>query len=991
MLIKAKHLKLVVSWMCISIIALLYQNCGGGFELDESFKLESSLQLPSIPPVTLQLKPNAITQSADHDFRISLSKPYGQAYEFQCRIDTAPTFTKCENNFRLSNLSDGAHEIAIKAVSQTDPNIQSSVLQYAWVQDRTAPTLTINERPSAVIGMNSTQISFSATESLTGITKYECSVNASAFSSCQSPYVLSSLQNGNYTFKVKAYDGAGNVSTEDVAEWTVSLGVPTVKIDSKPDPTSNAANVSLAFSGVDSQGQALASYQCDINGSGYQACSSPVTYSNLSDGNYTFKVKAKDSLGRESSAASYSWQTDRTAPTINITSGPAGTISEDSASFVFSVSDNQMIQSVYCQLDSESMQLCSNSKSYENLSMGAHTFTVRATDTAGNTTTVQRNFEYELVLDGATLYANNCAACHSPLESSKKLGRTASQISAAISSVTQMNHLNFLKAEQIEAIAVALNQVPVPTTKFKCVSPTLAGTTNPGVRRLKKEEFKNTVRTLIGNTLFNDSEVQAAINSLPDDEIKKYVTEFSPDAPIEYLLALTRISEKVVSSSMADANLRNAIFGSCSSSPDINCAKSFISNFGKKVFRRPLTSTEFTDFENAFKTYSGTKGMYNVFYQMMQAPPMVFHLEMGNNDNAVGRMRLTDYEVASRISYLTTASPPDSQLMQAAGRLNELQDLTIVKQHVERLMSSSSANAKNHIEKMLSYYAQLYYTADPFQETGNLHQIVTSGLSAEYKQEAKDFLNYNYWTNNSDFQTLMTTRASFPRSETLRYVLGANSTVDSTNQPVLASEKHLGLLHRPALLSAVQPRTSPILRGAHIRINWLCDDIPDPPASALEFVTNLGDIEDMSNRHKTDLMTSDDSCMGCHSQINPLGYTFENFDQLGVWRTEETAFKTDGSLVGMYAIDTAVNTPSIDSGSDAPVADSAELVHRIAQSPKARACFVQKVFEYSRYRELQPADYCSVEQAEKVTATGSLRDVVINAIANEGIFWRKHD
>ncbi len=525
--------------------------------------------------------------------------------------------------------------------------------------------------------------------------------------------------------------------------------------------------------------------------------------------------------------------------------------------------------------------------------------------------------------------------------------------------------------------------------KFQCSAPEQVGNQNPGVKRLTKSELINTLKSVIGTQLFADSVISGLVNGMPDSESNK-VVYISPTHTQDYVVTLVGVADRLTDLIEKDATVRNYFFGSCQTYND-SCAQSFITSFGKKVLRRPLSSGEVAaDFSFYQSQGGGLRGLTSVLYKMIQAPSMAFHIEAGQGISN-GRTRLTDYEIASRISYQTIASPPDQQLM-AAADAGKLQDLGEVKAHVERLLASNSGLAKSRIKEFFTYYADLDNVSDPFQAVGDQHGILTFGLGDEMADEAFDYINHVFWTKKGDFKELMSSRDSFPRSENMRKILGANSIVGTNGAPSQADPYHIGLLHRPALLSTSQPRTAPILRGAHVRMHFLCDELPAAPQDAVNAVlVTLKDIENRTNRAKTELITGGAACAGCHQFINPIGFAFEAYDQMGIRRNQEVALNADESRVGIFPIDTRVTDPRLEEEevSGRVLNDSIDLALAMANGSKARSCFAQRAFEFIQKRKVLPDhDGCGLAKAESVAHTGSLRDVIIHSIANESIFWR---
>ena len=165
---------------------------------------------------------------------------------------------------------------------------------------------------------------------------------------------------------------------------------PDTSIDGGPAGTTTATDASFQFSAS----EAGSSFQCQLDSGAWGSCVSPKAYSGLAVGAHTFTVKATDGAGNtDASPAVRSWTVqavtppppppDTTAPNTSIDSGPSGTTTSTGASFQFSASESG--SSFQCQLDSGAWGSCVSPKAYSGLAVGAHTFTVKATDGAGNT------------------------------------------------------------------------------------------------------------------------------------------------------------------------------------------------------------------------------------------------------------------------------------------------------------------------------------------------------------------------------------------------------------------------------------------------------------------------------------------------------------------------------------------------------------------------------------------------------------------------------
>jgi len=170
-------------------------------------------------------------------------------------------------------------------------------------------------------------------------------------------------------------------------ETPTDTTAPETAISSGPSDTTTSTTASFEFSSSESG----SSFQCSLDSGAWSACASAKSYTSLAVGAHTFAVKATDVAGNtDASPATRSWTvspppppTDTTAPETTISSGPPASTTSTSASFAFSATESG--STFQCKLDAGTWAGCTSAKSYSGLAVGSHSFSVRATDTAGNT------------------------------------------------------------------------------------------------------------------------------------------------------------------------------------------------------------------------------------------------------------------------------------------------------------------------------------------------------------------------------------------------------------------------------------------------------------------------------------------------------------------------------------------------------------------------------------------------------------------------------
>jgi len=155
-----------------------------------------------------------------------------------------------------------------------------------------------------------------------------------------------------------------------------------VPITSAPGGTLAVDSAAIAFTASENGG----TFTCKLDAAAYAPCSSPVQLTSLAAGAHRFWVRAKDKAGNVGQPASVAWTyepPDTTPPTVTITTAPPASTTDRNTAFSFVASESGSTFS--CSLDGGSFAACTSPISYTRLPVGAHTFSVRATDPSGNT------------------------------------------------------------------------------------------------------------------------------------------------------------------------------------------------------------------------------------------------------------------------------------------------------------------------------------------------------------------------------------------------------------------------------------------------------------------------------------------------------------------------------------------------------------------------------------------------------------------------------
>lgn len=297
----------------------------------------------------------------------------------RCKVegpDQSGEFQPCVSPFELTDLNDGQYEVTVKV---TDQFGKTSSTSYEWEIAVGGVHTWITEHPSAFSNVADVAFAFESSDVLN---TFECNLDDGGWNSCATPVEMLNVGDGAHTFQVRAVSPV-DVADTTPASWqfTIDTTAPATSVNGTV-PTRTNQPVALTFD----SSEADSTFQCSIDGGDYEACDTPYVTPILADGSHTLDVAAVDRAGNvDPNPVSRTWIVDTVAPTTSISNGPtAGSlVNTSSANFAFAASETSALQ---CKLDDQSWRDCASTtgETYNGLADGEHTFSVRATDLAGN-------------------------------------------------------------------------------------------------------------------------------------------------------------------------------------------------------------------------------------------------------------------------------------------------------------------------------------------------------------------------------------------------------------------------------------------------------------------------------------------------------------------------------------------------------------------------------------------------------------------------------
>jgi hypothetical protein len=433
------------------------------------------------PNTAIDQSPPALSASANAEFKFSGTDGAGSGIAaFECRRDGG-AWGKCTSPQTYASLAEGAHSFEVKAIDQAG-NTDATPATFNWSIDTVAPNTTIDANPPALAASAAASFAFSGSDAGgSGVASFQCRIDAGAWAPCTSPKAYAGLSEGAHSFEVKAIDAAANADATPAAfAWSVDTTAPQTQIDTHPPTLSASAGASFAFSGTDTGGSGIASFECRRDGGAWGSCTSPKAYASLADGAHSFEVKAIDQAANaDASAAVFNWDIDTTAPVVSIDSGPSGLTNDATPSFDFH--SGEPGSSFACSIDTGTPAYgpCSGAGTHtpsSPLSDGPYTFRVRATDAAANQGTATQTFNVDTAAPGApqlsaTLPASPANENNPKLTGTATAGATVRIYTSADCSGTPAATAS--AAQLAEGIAVSVPDDSI--TKFRATATSTVG------------------------------------------------------------------------------------------------------------------------------------------------------------------------------------------------------------------------------------------------------------------------------------------------------------------------------------------------------------------------------------------------------------------------------------------------------------------------------------------------------------------------------------
>jgi hypothetical protein len=364
---------------------------------------------------------------------------------------------------------------------------------------------------------------------------------------------------------------------------------------------------------------------------------------------------------------------------------------------------------------------------------------------------------------------------------------------------------------------------------------------------------------------------------------------------------------------VSDTPSRRRIFvcHPASESEELPCATRIIGNLERVAFRRPVTDADMAPalrfFQDGRQGASFDAGIENALVAILSSPKFLFRMERTpQNVQAGASYRISDLELASRLSFFLWSEGPDEKLLDLAVA-NQLHEPPVLSAQVKRMLADPRASA------LVTNFAFQWLKVDDMDRINPdqaAYPAFDEDLRHAFKKEMELFLG-SVLLQDHDVLDLLTANYTFVNGRLALHYGVPNVLGTDFRQVTLTDSRRWGLLGKGAILmgTSYANRTAPVLRGA-----WVLEAVTGtpphaPPPAIPALIENVPGAKPLTVRERMEKHRAQPSCNACHGIMDPMGLSLENFDAVGQWRAKDYDTGTVIDASGKMADGTPVAGP----------------------------------------------------------------------------------
>ena len=363
-----------------------------------------------------------------------------------------------------------------------------------------------------------------------------------------------------------------------------------------------------------------------------------------------------------------------------------------------------------------------------------------------------------------------------------------------------------------------------------------------------------------------------------------------------------------------DTESRRAVF-TCqpgNESAEKACAMQIIGALARRAYRRPITDADVRPLMTAYTAgrAHGTfdEGIEWALEAILSSPKFLFRIERDPSNVKPGApYRVSDLELASRLSFFMWSSIPDDALLDLASR-HKLSEPATLTQQVKRMLADPKSRAivDNFAGQWL--YLRNLRTAAP---NADLFPHFDDNLREAFLQETALFLGSQI-REDRPLLDMLTADYTYLNERLARHYGIPGVYGSHFRRVTYPDDRRAGLLGQGSILTVTSyaNRTSPVVRGKWLLENLLGAPPPPPPANVPALKENGEGSKSTTVRERMEQHRKNPVCASCHARMDPLGFALENFDAIGQWRTEDAEAHSPIDASGAMPDGTAFNGPA---------------------------------------------------------------------------------
>lgn len=333
---------------------------------------------------------------------------------------------------------------------------------------------------------------------------------------------------------------------------------------------------------------------------------------------------------------------------------------------------------------------------------------------------------------------------------------------------------------------------------------------------------------------------------------------------------------------------------------EVPCATRIASNLARRAYRRAAADDDVQTllgfFERARAAGTFDDGIRSALERVLVSPDFLFRIEADPAGVAPGSAyRISDVELASRLSFFLWSSIPDDSLLDVAIR-GKLHEPAVLEQQVRRMLADPRARAsltQNFFEDWLQTRNVWLLNPDSTK-----FPWFDDNLRTAFVTETELFLDAQLKDDHSILD-LLTSDETFLNEQLARHYGISGIYGTHFRRVKLTDENRFGLLGKASVLAVTSytTRTSPTIRGKYLLENILAAPMPAPPPNVPALESSNKEGKPLTVREMLELHRANAVCASCHKNMDPLGLSLENFDAIGQWRTTDAGRPIDASGV----------------------------------------------------------------------------------------------